>query len=418
MSAETSHEALARAALVLPGGVNSGRRRTVPPLVIESASGAYLQEVGGRRLTDYYGGAGAAILGHGDEHVTDRVASATRHGLHAGVGVSLLEIELAERLTEAIPCADQVLFCNSGSEATAYALRLARAVTGRPLVVRMDGSYHGWHDAVIPAAPGVLAETRAATLVATYNDLDGLAALFAEYPEQIAGIIVEPIVHNCGPTVMPDDGYLSALRSLCDAHGALLIFDEVVTGIRHHLGGFGAIQDVRPDLATFGKSLANGYPIGVLAGSRPLMERFNTADGGTVVFAGTFNGNRAAVAAALAVLDRLEDGTAHTALFALGRKMRTGLQEIADAAGVQAVATGYGSVFTLWFGPTPRYHDDVRRGDRALFTRYRQELRRLGHFEKADVDGGRSVISTSHTEDDIAATLEAARPALLSALRG
>ncbi|MFP1630002.1 aspartate aminotransferase family protein [Streptomyces sp. 5K101] len=413
---ETSAELVERAARVIPGGVNSGRRRTTPPLVVQNARGAYLEDADGQQLVDYYGGAGTAVLGHADPFVTESVASASARGLHAGVGVSLPEIELAEQLTEVIPSADQVLLCNSGSEATAYAVRLARAVTNRPFIVRMEGSYHGWHDAVIPFSPGVVPHVNGLTLTCTYNNLAVLDELFRRYPDRIAGVILEPLVHNCGPTVMPDDGYLKAVRALCDDFGALLIFDEVVTGVRHHLGGVQALWGIHPHLTTMGKALGNGFPIGVVAGPSHLMQQWNTHDDGKAVFAGTFNGNGAAVAAALAVLDRLRDGQAHAHMFRLGEAMRTGLQEVADRAGVQAHATGFGSAFTLWFGPRPRCHLDVRKGDHQLFARYRRTLRTLGHFEKADVDGGRSVISASHTERDIAATLEAAGPALRAAL--
>jgi glutamate-1-semialdehyde 2,1-aminomutase len=413
---ETSAELLARAARVIPGGVNSGRRRTDPPLAFRSALGAYLEEVTGERLIDYYGDAGAAILGHGDPYVADCAAMAMRSGMHAGVGVSKLELELAEQLTKYVPSAEQVLFCNSGSEATAYALRLARAFTGRPFIVRMEGSYHGWHDAVIPFAPGVLASTTDATFTSQYNNLPALEHLLNTYHGQIAAVIVEPIVHNGGPTILPDEGFLLGLRRACDQHGTVLIFDEVVTGIRHHLGGVQALSGVRPHLTTMGKALANGFPIGVLAGPTQMMSLFNTTHGGVVPFAGTFNGNGAAMAAGLAVISRLRDGKVHKRISRLGKVMREGLQEIADSAGVEAHATGWGSVFTLWFGPRPRSHEDVLNGNHALFTRYRQELRARGSFEKADADGGRSVISASHTEDEIAASLEAAGAALRAAL--
>jgi glutamate-1-semialdehyde 2,1-aminomutase len=417
MTGDRTQQLMDRAAKVIPGGVTSGRRRIDPPLVVREASGAHLTDADGRCLTDYYGDAGAAILGHGDPLVSARIAEAAARGLHAGVGVSKAEIKLAERLTTLVPSADQVLLCNSGSEATAYAFRLARAATGRPLVVRMTGSYHGWHDGVAAPSPGVLPATSAATLRCRYNEPTELAGLLDAHAGQVAGLIVEPIVHNCGPTVLPDPGYLARLRRICDNRGIVLIFDEVVTGIRHHLGGVQAIENVTPDLTTMGKALGNGAPIGVLAGRRNLMEQFNTTEDGRVTFAGTFNGNGVATAAALAVLERLKDGTVHEHINHLGALMRKGLQEIADRAGVEATATGHGSVFTLWFGPPPRSHLDVQRADLSLFVRYRRELRERGHFEKPDVDGGRSVISAAHTADDVDTTLEAADAALQAALR-
>jgi glutamate-1-semialdehyde 2,1-aminomutase len=262
----------------------------------------------------------------------------------------------------------------------------------------------------------MLAAAVDSTLVCRYNDLADVERAFALTPDGIAAVIVEPVAHN-GPGIVPRPGFLEGLRSICDREGAVLIFDEIITGFRHHIGGHQAISGVMPDLTTLGKAIANGFPFAVLGGRRELMERFNTRRGGDVVWAGTYNGNAIGVAAALATIEQLEDGAVHERIFALGRRMREGLTEIAGRAGIAATACGYGSLFALCFmeGPVESY-DDVVRNDVDLFVRYRRELIARGVFEFPDVDGMRSHISGSHTAQDIERTLEIAQDALAAAL--
>lgn len=420
-----------RAEAVIPGGVNSGRRRIEPAFVVEGGMGAYLFEAGGRRLIDFYGGAGTAILGHNPPVVREAVNEALATGpILSGAGVTRGEVMLAERITRAVPSVEQVLLCSSGSEATMFALRLARAVTGRECVVKLAGHYHGNHDAVLvntheprrldgltmPESRGMLGAHRTATLVSDYNDLGHLETLLSTRGEEIAAVILEPIVHNGGPTLLPDRGYLAGVRKLCTTYGVLLIFDEVITMFRHGLGGVQAIYDVMPDLTTAGKAMANGLPIGMVGGPRHLMRHWTTNPAGDVMFGGTYNGNAASVAAALATLGRLADGTVHARMFGLGEMMRDGLAAIAAEEGVPALATGFRSIFTFWFGTGPlRMRDDALRGDEALFRAYRQELRARGVFEKPDRDGGRSLISAAHTRRDVECALEIARDSLRAA---
>ena len=413
---------LDRAAISIPGGVNTCRRRSDPRLCFARGDGAYLYDLEGRRYIDYHAAYGAIFLGHSHPEVTERVARATRERVLFGVGVTEAEVELAETLTRHIPCAEQVVVCGSGSEATYHAIRLARGVTGRERIVKFQGFYNGFHDSVLvgtmvrgPGSAGMLRASVDATTVCRFNDLEDVERAFAAHPEQIAAVILEPIGHN-SPGILPVPGFLEGVRALCDREGALLIFDEVITGVRHHLGGAQAILGVTPDLATFGKAIANGYPLAAVAGRRVHMERFNTTAHGDVHFGGTFNGGAVGVEAALATLRHLERNPVHERVHRLGERMREGLTRIGEEAGVPVLASGYGSLFVLLFMEGPlRDFDDVLRNDAALFGRYRRELVARGIFEMPE-SLGRSHISASHTHDDIDRSLEIAEAALAAAL--
>ena len=254
-----------------------------------------------------------------------------------------------------------------------------------------------------------------ATLVCRFNDLADVEAAFDAHPEQIAAVVIEPIGHN-SPGIVPEPGFLEGLRTLCDREGALLVFDEVITGVRHGLGGYQAIAGVTPDLTALGKAIANGFPLAAVAGRRVHMERFNTTSDGDVHFGGTYNGNAAAVEAGLATIEHLERHDVHAHVFRLGERMRSGLAAIAAQAGVPAVVGGFGSLFVLCFMEGPlRSYEDVLRNDNALFMRYRRELIARGIFEMPE-SLGRSHISAAHTDDDVDRSLEAARDALRAAV--
>jgi glutamate-1-semialdehyde 2,1-aminomutase len=413
----------------IPGGVNTCRRQSTHGLCFERGEGAHLWDLDGRRYVDYHAAYGAIFLGHSHPAVTERVASAIRDAVLFGAGVTRAEVALARKIVEHVPSADQVVVCNSGSEATYHAIRLARGVTGREKIVKFQGCYNGFHDYVLrnvlsapelvgrrdPQSKGMLGAAIDATLVCRFNDLDDVEETFAANADQIAAIIVEPIAHN-SPGLLPRPGFLEGLRAVCDREGALLIFDEVITGFRHHIGGYQAIAGVQPDLTTLGKAIANGFPLAAIAGRRELMERYTTHPRGDVHFGGTYNGNSPAVEAGLATIEQLEDGRVHEHVFALGERMRDGLRRIADQVGIPAVVGGYGSLFVLCFmeGPMETY-DDVLRNDTDLFMRYRRELVARGVFEMPE-SLGRSHISASHTEDDIDRSLAAAEEALAAAL--
>ena len=420
-----------RAARVVPGGVNSGRRRIDPPLCVARAHGAYLEDVDGRRLLDYHAAWGAIVLGHADPRVNERVSQAIDDYVLIGVGITPSEVEVAERIVEHVPAAEQVLLTNSGTEATFHAVRLARAITGREHVVKFQGLYHGFHDYLLSGSAessltdgttrdrrsaGVLRAAEEKTLTCRYNDLDTVEEAFRRHPGEIAGVFVEPYAHNAG-SIEPEPGFLEGLRAICDREGALLVFDEVITGFRHALGGYQSIAGVTPDLTTVGKAIANGFPIAAIAGRREHMQRFSTSDDGDVFVGGTYAGNSVGTSAALATIDALTDGSVHEHTYRLGARMREGLRQIADEQGVAATVVGYGSLFVMLFMEGPlRSYDDFLRNDAELFVAYRRELIARGVFEMPDYIGCRSHISAAHTDDDVDLTLTAAEASLAAAL--
>jgi glutamate-1-semialdehyde 2,1-aminomutase len=344
-----------------------------------------------------------------------------------GVGVTEGEVDLARKIVEHVPSVDKALLCNSGSEATFHALRVSRAVTGRERVVKFQGHYNGFHDYLLmnvvtepsmlgkrdPASAGMLRAAVEATDPCRFNDLDDVERHLAR--EDVAALIIEPAAHN-SPGILPVPGFLEGLRSLCDRYGTVLIFDEVITGFRHGLGGYQAIAGVTPDLTTMGKAIANGYPLAVVGGKAEIMDRYNTHPDGDVQFGGTYNGNGIGVAAALATIAELEAAPVHEHIFRLGDRMREGLAKIGDAAGIPYVVSGYGSLFILLFmeGPLLSF-DDAVRGDSQMFVRYREELIKRGVFEEP-LSYGRSHISYSHTDEDIDRSLEIAEEALRATL--
>jgi glutamate-1-semialdehyde 2,1-aminomutase len=424
-----SEQLLTAAAEVIPGGVNTCRRRSEPRLCFARGQGAYLWDLDGRQYIDYHAAYGAIFVGHSNPAVNARVSEAIRDTVLFGIGVTAAEVALARKIVEHVPSADQVVVCNSGSEATYHAIRLARGATGRENIIKFQGCYNGFHDYVLrnvlssaelvgrrdPQSKGMLEAAIDATLVCRFNDLDDVTATVDASPDQVAAIIVEPVAHN-SPGLLPRPGFLEGLRSLCDREGIVLIFDEVITGFRHGLGGYQAVCGVTPDLTTMGKAIANGFPLAAVAGKRSLMERLTTNPDGDVHFGGTYNGNAVAVEAGLATIELLEDGAVHAHVFELGERMRSGLTEIASRAGIPAVVGGYGSLFVLCFmeGPLETY-EDVLRNDTALFMRYRRELIARGVFEMPE-SLGRSHISAAHTVDDIDRSLDIADAALAAAL--
>ena len=419
-----------RASRVIPGGVNSGQRciKGIEDLFVAGTSGPYFTDQRGRRYVDFHAAFGPQILGHADPDVDAAVAETSKRVDLMGVGVTEPEIQLAERIVGAVDSIEQVLLTSSGSEATFHALRLARAVTGRRHVVKFQGCYHGWHDAVAlnvisraemvgrkdPLGRGLFPEVVDATVVCRFNDLDEVERALIEH--DVAAIIVEPIAHNVG-ALLPTPEFLPGLRRLCDRHGALLVFDEVITGVRHALGGYQSIVGVRPDLTTLGKALANGYPIGALGGSRALMEQFSSHPDGTVQFAGTYNGHPAVAAAALATLDKIEREGVHEHIFRLGARVRHELTTLYERLGIPVVVSGFGSVFVTYFlAPPVLSYDDLLRNDAELFVATRLELMEDGFFE-LPLNLKRSHISYAHTDDHVDQLIEATEHAVDRAVR-
>ncbi len=421
--APTNAALAARAAAVIPGGVNSVNRSMPWPFVIAEAHGAYIHDVEGRAYLDYHAAFGPIILGHNHPEVNAAVHAAMSRLDIIGAGITEAEILLAEAIHRHVPSADRVLLTNSGSEATYAALRLARAVTGRNKIIKFQGTYHGWHDAVLmnvisPAhkigtrdllslgmSPGVVADT----IVLPFNDIEAVADTIHRQGDQIAAILVEVIPHNIG-CVLPRPEFLAALRRLTTESGALLIFDEVITGFRHDLGGYQRISGVTPDLSTFAKAMANGYPIAALVGRAEYMDRF--APGGGVFFAGTYNGHPVGVAAALATIAILEDGAVHRHCFALAEQAAQGIQSIADELGIEMQVARFGSVFVPYFlsGPIESYTDLLRsRNDLDIW--FRRTMCEHGVF-MVPTALKRNHVSAAHTAADIERTLELARQVL------
>jgi glutamate-1-semialdehyde 2,1-aminomutase len=419
----------ARAAAVIPGGVNSGQRRVpgLEELVIAATSGSTFTDGDGTTYTDYHAAFGPPLLGHNDTDVDSAVASAARTVGLMGIGVTRIEVELAERIVELVPSVEQVLLTETGSEATFHAIRVARAATGRRHIVKFQGCYHGWHDSVAmnvislpenvgrrdPISQGGIPEVTEATIVCRFNDAEDVERALRE--QDVAAIILEPIPHNIG-AVLPRPGFLERLRELCDEHGTVLIFDEVITGFRHALGGYQSICGVMPDLTTMGKAMGNGWPISALGGKRELMELFSTTPGRPAFFAGTFNGHPPTAAAALATIDKLEREHVHDHVFALGERTRAGLREVYARAGVPVVVSGYGSVFVTYFlEGEVRSYDDLLANDVDLFVGVRRELMRHGIFE-LPLNLKRSHFSFAHTDEDVDRLLEATEASIATVL--
>jgi glutamate-1-semialdehyde 2,1-aminomutase len=422
-------ELAARASRVIPGGVNSGQRRVagLEELVIAATSGATFTDGDGNVYTDYHAAFGPPLLGHNDPDVDGAVAAAARSVGLMGIGVTRIEVELAERICELVPSCERVLLTETGSEATFHALRVARAATGRRHVVKFQGCYHGWHDSVAmnvislpenvgrkdPLSKGILPEVLDATIVCRFNDADEVERALADH--DVAAIILEPIPHNIG-AVLPKPGFLERLRELATKHGAVLVFDEVITGFRHALGGYQSIAGVTPDLTTMGKAMGNGWPVSALGGKAELMELFSTTPGRPAFFAGTFNGHPPTAAAALATIEKLSREPVHSHVFALGERTRRGLTELYQRLGVPAVVSGFGSVFVTYFldGPVTSY-DDLLANDVDLFTGYRRELMKHRIFE-LPLNLKRSHFSYAHTDADVDRLLEATEAAVTTVL--
>jgi glutamate-1-semialdehyde 2,1-aminomutase len=430
MKNETSHALFARARDLIPGGVNSPVRafKSVggEPFFAARAEGACLIDVDGNRYVDYVGSWGPMIAGHAHPAVLAAVARVMRDGLSFGVP-NALELTMAETLTRLVPSCEMVRMVNSGTEATLSAIRLARGATGRSRIVKFEGCYHGHGDSFlvkagsgaltlgVPDSPGVPKALADLTLTLPYNDFEAATELFDELGHDIAGVIVEPIVGNAN-CILPREGYLQHLRSLCTRHGSVLIFDEVMTGFRVALGGAQQRYGVVPDLSTFGKIIGGGMPVGAYGGRRELMRQI--APSGPVYQAGTLSGNPVAMAAGLATLELIQAPGFHAALEEKTHRLCDGLEAAAREAGVAFSTTRSCAMFGLYFrdGPIETYADAMA-SDRAAFNRFFHGMLRRGvYLAPSAFEAG--FLSSAHGEVEIAHTLEAAREAFRKARAG
>ena len=414
---DESRRRIAEASHWLAGGVSSNFRLGIQPtpLVFERADGAFLFDADGNRLIDYYLGMGPMILGHTPADVIAAATAQMQKGLLYG-GQSGPETEAARLFCEMVPCADLMRFCSSGSEAVQCALRLARTHTGRRVVVKFEGHYHGWFDNILwsttpPAgAHGPVAGSKGqeATTdeieVLPWNDLTSLTARLAK--GDVAGVIMESIMCNQG-AIRPLPGYLEGVREACTKFGAVLVFDEVITGFRVGPGGAQALLGVTPDLATYAKAIANGFPVAAIGGRRDLMELMTQG----VVHGGTYNGQAVAMAATVAVLKRLRDPAVQALLASRGTRLMQGMQAAFDKTGIPAVVAGLPQIFHVAIGLTekPRNWTDLHRMDRARYVKFTTAL--LRHGVRA-LERGAWFLSTEHDDAVIDATLEAVERSL------
>jgi glutamate-1-semialdehyde 2,1-aminomutase len=419
-----SHALFTRAKALMPGGVNSPARAFGAvggePIVIDRGEGPYLWDVDGNRYIDYVGSWGPMILGHAHPAVVAALEAAICRGTSFGAPTAA-ENELAELIVAAVPSVEKVRLVSSGTEATMSAIRLARGFTGRDLIVKFAGNYHGHVDSLlvaagssaatlsVPNSPGVTAGTTRDTLIAAYNDPAGLERLFAEHGADIAGVIFEPVVGNMG-VVVPTTAFLDALRKLTFHHGALLVCDEVMTGFRVAYGGAQQRFGIEPDLTTLGKIVGGGLPVGAYGGRAEVMDHVLPA--GKVFQAGTLSGNPLATAAGIATLRALRDDPPYERLEQLAARLETGLRDAATAAGIPHQIARVGSMLTLFFNAEPVTDwETASRSDTARFARYFWKMLDRGIYLPCSQYEA-LFVSAAHTAADVDATIAAAREAL------
>jgi glutamate-1-semialdehyde 2,1-aminomutase len=421
---DKSRKAFARAKQLIPGGVNSPARAFGAvggePVFIDRAEGAYLYDIDGNRYIDYIGSWGPMILGHRHPKVVEALEAALGRGTSFGAPTEA-ESELADLIVEAVPSIEKVRLVSSGTEATMSAIRLARGYTGREIVVKFAGNYHGHVDSLlvaagssaatlaVPNSPGVTDGTVKDTLVLKYNDPEGLEGAFREHGDRIAAVIVEPVAGNMG-CVKADAGFRQALRQLTQDHGALLIFDEVMSGFRVAYGGAQAVFGMTPDLTTLGKIIGGGLPVGAYGGRADILDHMLPA--GKVFQAGTLSGNPLATAAGIATLKVLRDTNPYDQLERLSTKLAVGLEEAAKAAGVPVSIGWFNSMLTLFFNPDPVVDwDSASRSDTRRFAQYFWGLLERGVYMPCSQFEA-LFLSTAHTDEDIDTTVRAAREVL------
>ncbi len=421
-----SEEIFAAAQKLMPGGVSSPVRafKSVggQPIVFDKVEGAYIWDVDGNKYIDYVGTWGPAICGHAHPEVIAALQEVLVKGTSFGAP-SLQENILAEMVIEAVPSIEMVRFVNSGTEACMSILRLMRAFTKRDKVIKFEGCYHGHADMFLvqagsgvatlglPDSPGVPKSTTSNTLTAPYNDLEAVKALFEENPDQIAGVILEPVVGNSG-FIPPDTGFLEGLRILTQENDALLVFDEVMTGFRIAYGGAQAKFGVTPDLTTLGKVIGGGLPVGAYGGRKDIMAL--VAPAGPMYQAGTLSGNPLAMTAGIKTLELLQKPRTYEKLEKITQKLINGLLAIAKEGGHEVYGGNISAMFGMFFmGEPVRNYDDAKKSDKAKFARFHRGMLERGiYLAPSQFEAG--FTSLAHTEEDIEGTLAAAKEVLSS----
>jgi len=413
-----------QAARIIPGGVNTSIRLFSPHLVFTRARGSKVYDADGNEYVDYHSAYGAVILGHCHPSVNKRVIETLDQLDLIGAGTTELEFKAAEKIVKHVPSAEMVHFCNTGSEATYHAIRLARAVTGRKKIGKFQGGYHGWHDSVLMnvitpkerlggrdlLSGGMSEDLVEQTLILDYNDIESVEKVVRDQGDDMAAIIIEPIAHNVG-CILPKEGFLERLRELTEEKGIVLVFDEVITGFRHGLGGYQKICGVTPDLTALGKAIANGYPGAAICGKKELMMKFDTG-GGNVFFAGTYNAHPAVMAACLATIEELESGRVYERLFAQGDQLRKGLTKVLEGLKIKGFVAGFGSTFVVYFTdpPVEKYADTLR-NDSRMDLSFKQGMTEHGIL-LLPKPLRRGYMTASHTAEDIEQTVKNAETVL------
>lgn len=422
-----SHAAFVEACQVIPGGVNSPARAFggvggEPPFM-ERAEGPYLFDIDGHKYIDLIGSWGPMILGHGHPSVRSAVIEALSRGSSFGAPTTR-ETEIAEEVVAAVPSVEKVRFVSSGTEASMSALRVARGVTGRNKVIKMTGHYHGHVDALLvqagsaattlgtPNSPGVTPGAVQDTILCPFNDAEAVAQILARHPGEVAAVVLEPVAGNMG-LVPPRPGYLESLRDLTEKDGALLVFDEVMTGFRLALGGAQELYGVKPDLTILGKIIGGGLPAAAYGGKRSLMDHVSPA--GRVYQAGTLSGNPLAMAAGLATLRSLKDSPPYERLERLTATLAEGLEREATDAGVPHVVQRVGSMITVFFNEKPVHdYEDAKRSDSKFFGRFFWEMLARGVYLPCSQYEA-AFVSAAHSSDDIEQVVSASRESLRAA---
>lgn len=424
MKRDISDQWYARAGKVMPGGVNSPVRAFKAvggdPLFIQRGQGSHLFDVDGNEYIDYIGSFGPLILGHAHPVVVEAIARAAESGTSYGAPCPA-EVELAEMICDAFPSIDKVRMVSSGTEATMSAIRLARAYTGRDVIIKFEGCYHGHGDSFLikagsgmltagePSSPGVPAAVAEQTIVCQYNDIDSVKAVFEQRPHDIAAVIIEPVPANMG-LVMPLPDFLEELREVTRRYGTLLIFDEVITGFRLIYGGYQTITGIQPDLTTLGKIIGGGLPVGAYGGRFDIMSK--VAPEGAVYQAGTLSGNPLAMAAGTATLKLLQDRDHYDRIEVLTQLLVGRLKTLCEDEGHYFSFNEFGSMFTMFCAPGQVWdYQSVMASDTALYARFHQEMLQEGvYFPPSQFEV--CFISSAHDLIDIEKTLSAARRVL------